>query len=232
MSRQAGRASINVLFIGGQSSDIDEIKNYLRLPGGPVYHVEHRSDFFGSAGVLARKKDAIDIILLDLGLFGSHHSREIFKRMIVMAHGIPVIVFTNRKDHDMAVWALEDGAADNITRGIPGTDVFKFRDAIDFSLARAEIAKQLNQKNRQDLKNASMDSAMEIHSVRKSNAADMDRQKEQYAAVMRTFIERSDADVLQAVQEISQALVQSEFQNGILLARLKEYEGADAPEDR
>lgn len=215
------RINVNILFIGSDSSDIKEIKDYLGQSSGMSYRVEHRPDFFGSADLLMKGHTQIDIILLDLDLLDSPHSREIFQRMIKMAHGIPIIVFTDREDHDMALLAMEEGAADNITRGDLDTDIFKFRDAIEFSMARAAVARELEQQNDAKTKQASTEADATLQKFQQSSASDMNYQRDQYAGIIKTIIDRGDSDVFQAVSEISAALAEAKLNNAILLAQMK-----------
>ena len=121
--------------------------------------------------------------------------------MVDLAHGIPIVVFTDREDHDLALWAMEDGAADNITRGELGTNVSKFRDALEFSLARAEVMKDLKLQYEQDIADVTADTETEMNNL----------------------MQKGDAELVQAVSEISEALVKSRFKNEILLAELKDH---------
>ncbi len=191
---------VNILLISQRPADIREVKEYL-WKSELTYHVEHRADFFGSMDLLNDAEKDIHIILLDLGLFVSTHSREIFRRMVDLAHGIPIVVFTDREDHDLALWAMEDGAADNITRGELGTNVSKFRDALEFSLARAEVMKDLKLQYEQDIADVTADTETEMNNL----------------------MQKGDAELVQAVSEISEALVKSRFKNEILLAELKDH---------
>ena len=216
METHSKKRDINILLISGQPSDISEVKKYLANSTEHTYHVEHRPDFFGSSDLLNKENSSIEIILLDLGIFGSDHTRDVFRRMVDMAHGIPIIVFTDRQDHDMALWAIEEGAADNITRGHLDTDVYKFRDAIAFSMARSGVSKKLENKNIQ----ASTEASAELQKLRKEGMADMDRQQERYAALVRSILEKGNEDVALAVTEISEALEQAKLKNTILLTEI------------
>ena len=87
------------------------------------------------------------IVLLDLDVVTSGLPREIFLRMQNIADGVPIIVFTARKDHGLALMVIEAGAADNITKGQFSSDPYKLRDAIEFSLARDDISKKTEREN-------------------------------------------------------------------------------------
>lgn len=217
----SGKVNVNILFISSDPSDIQEIKNYLGQSAGRAYRVEHRPDFFGSADLLMKGHTIIDVILLDLGIFGSSHSREVFHRMVKMAHGIPIIVFTDREEHDMALLAMEDGASDNITRGDADTDIFKFRDAIEFSMARAAIAKELEQRNEDSKEQASAVADARLQEFQQSSSSDMNHQRDQYSGIVKALIDRGEADIVEAVSEISTALTNSKLSNAILLAQMK-----------
>ena len=223
MSDKTTKSAINVLFISAKSSDMQEIKDHLLKSVRITYNVEHRQDFFGSSDLLSSENAHIDVILLDLGILGSNNSREVFRRMIDMAHGIPVVVFSTRKEHDMAMLAIEDGAADNITKGESGTDIFKFRDAISFSMARAQISRKIQQRNDDALAYAEINSAARLKASQKEDSSNLDAQKKQYADIVTTIIERGDNDIAQAVKEISESLSQAKLENEILISQLKKH---------
>lgn len=226
------KVNINILLISADPSDIKEIKHYLAQSAGMAYRVEHRPDFFGSADLLMKGHTDIDVILLDLGIFGSAHSREVFHRMVKMAHGIPIIVFTDREEHDMALLAMEDGASDNITRGDADTDIFKFRDAIEFSMARAAVARELEQRNEDHKEQASAQSNERLQKFQQSSAADMNDQRDQYAVIVKALIDREDSDIVEAVSEISAALTNSKLNNTILLAQMKKMKDSTDDSNR
>ena len=190
------KTHLNILFISGQSDAINEIKDYLKTSDQLDYHVEHRPDFFGSADLLSVEDGQIDVILLDLALFGSDHSREIFQRMLVIAHGIPIIVFTDSKDSDMADLAIADGAAGAITHGEFGLDILKFHDVVAFAAAQAN------------------------RTGKDKPVADHTREK--HVSMVEALNHRSDNEIVQAVRDISAALQSIEFKNAILLVQYKE----------
>lgn len=190
------KSHLNVLFISGQSDAINEIKDYLKTSDRLDYHVEHRPDFFGSADLLAAENSQIDVILLDLALFGSDHSREIFQRMLGIAHGIPIIVFTDIKDESMAALAIAEGAAGSITRGEFGLDILKFHDVVAFAAMQANRTEK--------------DKFISDHAAQK------------HISMVEALNHRSDNEIVQAVRDISGALQSIEFKNAILLAQYKE----------
>lgn len=138
MSAISNKKFLNILFISSQADVINEIKDYLSTSNDLSYHVEHRHDLFGSTDLLLSEDAQIDVILLDMQLFGSSRSREIFQRMLTLAHDIPIIVYTDPKDQAMADMAILDGAAGSIARGDFGLDTFKFHDVVAFAAERAE----------------------------------------------------------------------------------------------
>jgi DNA-binding NarL/FixJ family response regulator len=190
------KTHLNILFISGQSDAINEIKDYLTTSDQLDYNVVHRPDFFGSTDLLSSEDSQIDVILLDMALFGSDHSREIFQRMLAIAQGIPIIVFTDEKDEDMAVLAIAEGAAGSITRGKFGLDILKFHDVVAFAAAQETAEKSHVDEN-------SLTNARHIEMVERLNR-------------------RGDENIVQAVREISGALHSVEFRNAILLAKYKE----------
>ena len=69
-----------------------------------------------------------------------------------VAGSIPIIVFTERGEHELALLVIDEGAADNVTRGQFSTDPYKLRDTIEFALARDKISKNTEHKSASDYK--------------------------------------------------------------------------------
>ncbi len=213
------KAPVNILFISGHSSEIDEIKEFLLGYSDCVLNIQHRPDFFGS-GDLLENAGAIDIIILDIDILDLGDFREIFRRMVDMAKGVPIIVYTNHEDRNLALLAMEEGAVDNITKGYAGMDIYKFRDAIEFSLIRNESSRKLSQETARKMRDLRRDADSELHSIRKSNAADMKDQRDQYANLMKEALEKSDKDIINALSDISEALAMAKVENVMLYAQL------------
>lgn len=90
-------------------------------------------------GYLDAKKLRADIIILDLGLKGIESPKEIYHQMGLSSHDIPIIVITGKgaKEHDLAVYVMEAGAADNMIRG----EFSGLMDAMEFAIIRRKIVK-------------------------------------------------------------------------------------------
>lgn len=226
MSKDNNKTPINILFIGNRPSDIANIKSYLKESKELIFHIEHRPDFFGSSDLFAGSR-RIDVILLDLGIFAASQAEETFRRMVEMAHGIPIIVFTDRKDHETALNAIKHGAADNITRGDSKVDFDKFRDAIEFSIARAGIASSIETQHTKNAAEAQLQAQDDLSEALEKSEVAMDRQKDRYAALVRNVIDKGDEDIVLAVRQVSEALADSKFENSILVARLKNHKNPD-----
>lgn len=214
------RKDINILFISGQLISSGEIKDFLSQSSSFSYKVQHRFDFFGSSDLLNESTN-IDIILLDLNILDIKHQREVFRRMVSMAHGVPIIVFTDRTDHDLAVLAMEEGAMDNITKGHLGTDIFKFRDAIEYALIRKSNAEKLEAQNNDTRIEVIENAESRISDIQVRSAIDMDTQRNQYAELVMHIMETGDEDIVEAIRDIGEALAVSRHENAILYAQLE-----------
>jgi DNA-binding NtrC family response regulator len=145
---------VNVLLVSDNESDIQDVKNHLEKTMGISCSLHYCSSILRSAGFFAKEALAIDIVLLDLGLISKSTPQEVFQQMQTVAKGAPIIVFTERENHELALMAIDEGAADNVTRGQFSTDPFKLRDTIEFSIARDKISKRTAEKSVTDYKDA------------------------------------------------------------------------------
>jgi FixJ family two-component response regulator len=160
-------SEITVLLVSDNDADIREVKKHLEKTMGRSCHIWHCPSVIRSTGFFKKALPGIDIILLDLDLVSSAKPREIFRQMQNIVGSVPIIVFTERKDHELALMVVEEGAADNVTRGQFGTDPYKLRDAIEFSLARNRISKNIELKNVANLTQVSERGATYIKGMKK-----------------------------------------------------------------
>jgi len=141
MKNDISNRIITVLLVSDNESDIHEVQKHIERTMGLACRVWYCANISRAAGFFKQETPEVDIVLLDLGLIGSGRPREIFQQMQHIVSDIPIIIFTEREDHELALLTIGEGAADNVTRGQFSTDPYKLRDAIEFSLARNKISK-------------------------------------------------------------------------------------------
>jgi len=195
MTNNIENKKVTVLLVSDNESDVHEVKKHIEKTMGLSCRVWYCSSIIRSAGFFKKEVPEVDIILLDLNLISSGSPREIFRQMQHIVGGIPIIVFTERADHELALLVIEEGAADNVTRGQFSTDPYKLRDAIEFSLARDKISKDGKQEN-----------AEALSRLGKKDAVLLRKQKEQGIADLKKAGEES-ATALNKIQETSTALI-------------------------
>ena len=130
--------NIKILLICDNQADIVNIKARMESHDGIPCHVWQYPTLSDGIGYLDMKKLRADIIILDLGLKGVEMPKEIYRQMKISAHDIPIIVITGKgaEEHDLAVFVMETGAADNMIRG----EFIGLTDAIEFALIRRKLA--------------------------------------------------------------------------------------------
>ena len=141
MKNDISNRIVTVLLVSDNESDIHEVQKHIERTMGLACRVWYCANISRAAGFFKQETPEVDIVLLDLGLIGSGRPREIFQQMQHIVSDIPIIIFTEREDHELALLTIGEGAADNVTRGQFSTDPYKLRDAIEFSLARNKISK-------------------------------------------------------------------------------------------
>lgn len=189
-NNNTGDRKVTALLVSDNESDIHEVQKHIERTMGLACQVWYCPDISKATGFFKQEAPEVDIVLLDLGLINSGSPREIFRHMQHIVRDIPIIVFTEREDHELALLVMEEGAADNVTRGQFSTDPYKLRDAIEFSLARSEISKD-----------ARSQSAAALNRLGKRDAADFKIMKEQGEASLNTANKDAAAALKEAGEE-------------------------------
>ena len=146
--------NIKILLVSDNEADINNIKSKVESRDDIACYVWQCPTLAEGIGYLDVKKLRADIIILDLSLKGSEDPQEIYRQMGLSAHDIPIIVITGKgqKEHELATFVMEAGAADNMIRG----EFSGLTDAMEFALIRQRITKDTKtqtDKALQDSKN-------------------------------------------------------------------------------
>jgi len=195
MNNNIANREITVLLVSDNESDILEVNKHIEKTMGFACRIWYCPNISRAAGFFKKEIPEVDIVLLDLSLVNSGQPREIFQQMQRLVSGIPIIVFTEREDHELALLVIEEGAADNVTRGQFSTDPYKLRDAIEFSLARHNISRDSGLK-----------SAAALSRLGKRDGADFKILKDQGEAKLKD-VKKNAADALQEAVKQSVALL-------------------------
>ncbi len=131
--------NLKILLVCDNEADILNIKARVESHDNILCYVWQCPTLSEGLGYLDIKKLRADIIILDLALKGIETPKEIYRQMGIAAVDIPIIVITGKgsAEHDLAVFVMECGAADNMIRGEFGG----LADAMQFALIRRKITK-------------------------------------------------------------------------------------------
>ena len=176
---------ITVLLVSDNESDIHEVRVHLEKTMGLSCHIRHCQDLAQTVSMFRENTSEIDIVLLGLDLVASGLPREIFRQVGHIVGNIPIIVFTERDDHELALLVIEEGAVDNVTRGQFSTDPYKLRDAIEFSMARDKISKEAGVQNAASLNRLGKRGASDLKDLRMHGASDLKEALRDAAAVLK-----------------------------------------------
>jgi len=127
--------AIRVLLVEDNLGDARLIQEYLSEAGVAAFSLQTADRLSAALTYLA--ENAIDAILLDLGLPDSH-GIETLKRVRAQAPTVPVIVVTGFDDREMGVEALRNGAHDYLVKS--RVDSYLLGRAIVRQLERARAA--------------------------------------------------------------------------------------------
>ena len=104
----------NVLLIADDSADAARIQGALAESGSGSFKVEWVRQL--TDGLARLSKGGVEAILLDL-LPPDIHSLETFDKLLLAAHGVPILVLAGEGDEDIARQAIERGAKDYLLKG-------------------------------------------------------------------------------------------------------------------
>lgn len=136
--------NIKILLVCDNEADVSNIKSRVESHDNILCYVWQCPTLAEGLAYLDVKKLRADIIILDLGLKGPENPKEIYHQMGLSAHDTPIIVITGKgqKEHDLATFVMEAGAADNMIRG----EFSGLADAMEFALIRRKIRKDKKSK--------------------------------------------------------------------------------------
>ena len=165
---------IHILSIDDCEIDISAIRQQLDDTMTDAFEIFHLKELSGSLDILRNKKVRVDVILLDLGLIDARTPKEIFKTVEAAINSIPIIVITGKEEHELALFVINGGAADNLHRGDFAEPYSKLKDAITFSLARCALLKEArtNRDNAIEIKNQLMSYVSGAYSGNKTSKPD------------------------------------------------------------
>ncbi|MBZ5699855.1 MAG: EAL domain-containing protein [Acidobacteriia bacterium] len=104
----------NILLIAGDSADAPRIQEALAESGSEPFKVEWVRQL--TDGLARLSKGGVEAILLEL-LPADIHSIETFDKLLLAAHGVPILVLAGEGDENIARQAIERGANDYLLKG-------------------------------------------------------------------------------------------------------------------
>lgn len=139
-----GHRNTKILLVSDSEDDAGSIRTLLEESINFPCYIRHCPTLLEALDYLDAGILSADIVILDLGLFDSDNPREIYRKVDRAAANIPIIVLTGeeKEDHNLAIYAMEEGASDNMIRGRFG----RITDAVKFSLIRHRIVARNNDK--------------------------------------------------------------------------------------
>jgi DNA-binding response OmpR family regulator len=169
--------STKILLVSDNSADIGSIKMQLEESINFPCYIWHCRTLDEALGYLNKRKLRADIIILDLDLHGPASPKEVYEKMDVAAHNIPIIVLTGtgKEEHELATFVMEAGASDHMVRG----HFSRLSDAIEFSLIRNKIKSAASHQGSRDLEDRQNEHDIEtMEAKRKSDKKN--HEKNQY----------------------------------------------------
>ena len=145
---------VNILLVGTEDSNTDEIKRQLSLISRFECTAWHCSDPEEAFDFLSLKDFKIDLVFLDLSLFHANYPKEYFLHIKASIPTIPIIVLTEKTDYDLIVFVMTEGAADNTSYWQLRTDPDRIGNIVESCCAREHIAKRERSINAKALQDA------------------------------------------------------------------------------
>ena len=123
--------------------------------------------------------DDTDLIILDLESRGFVQPKEIFEEIDSRVFEVPIIALTGEDEHDLAVYLMEQGAADTLIRG----QFLRLVDAIEFSLIRQRIGTTARKVSEQVMTDNKIDNAEKLKDSEDKNK----KEAEGHRQILRMF---------------------------------------------
>lgn len=139
MGADAENKSVRVLLISDCESSRNEIEQKLLNTKGLFCHIWHCSGLTESMSALKDINPDVDAVLVDLNLISTGRPRDVFRRMGASVDSVPIIVFNGSVEHDLALFLIEEGAADTITKDQADSDPYRLRYIIENAMIRRKI---------------------------------------------------------------------------------------------
>ncbi len=140
---------ISILLIDRNDTEASIIKASLSQLMGSYCTIHHYTSSEQAMVFLKQEDCCVDVIVLDLPMLQNKNPRAVFRKVNAAGQDIPVIVFTQRSEHNLAKSVVNEGAADNVVSEDFHERPEILRDAIVFSLARNDIILDVKREHEQ-----------------------------------------------------------------------------------
>lgn len=104
------QGALRVLLVEDSRTYASMLDALIKSKSSDAVEIFHKSFIKHALSFLKEKRDAVDVVLLDLGLPDTSSDEESFTRIRDAAQGIPVIVLTGRHDRDFSERLIAQGA--------------------------------------------------------------------------------------------------------------------------
>ena len=139
--------AINILLLYDIEDEVLEITKELYETMQVPFTVSHLNTLRNSLELLRTNEQGVDVVLLDVNSVCKHQCPEgVCNFVELISCDVPVVVITEKEDHELALFAINSGASDNISRSDFRGTRGKLRDAIEFSLARFSVLKLIEKE--------------------------------------------------------------------------------------
>ncbi len=128
---------VKILMVDDNTGDVRLVREMLE-DGNEPYKLKYVKKL--STGLESLSKGNVDVVLLDLGLPDSKHLYTL-RSVCKDAPEIPVVVYTDFDDMDVAVYAIKMGAQDYLIKG--QMDSTRLRNSIRFAIERKQMENEL-----------------------------------------------------------------------------------------
>ena len=207
MDSQITDKRLTILVVSENETQIEDMKIHLQNTLTYPCQIWHCASAARSIGFFEMEVPVIDVVLLDLDLTNSEGTGELFRQMRDIAGKIPIIVFNARNDHRLALKAIEAGAADNIASG--SRDPYNFKDTIEFSIARNNIAKEIDKRNTRNLTRIEELDATNVKKMKERHVTALQEAKTESECALREALEHGKNDLREADRHANVMLKES-----------------------
>lgn len=246
---------LNILLVSNTDEVIENVKMAVKSIDKNLVsgcHLWRCEGAFATKAISIRKRYETDIVLVCLYDGDTSTSLQELGVLLGAFSETPIITLTRSADHILALAAIEEGAASNVTDEDLQNDPRRLKNAMEYSLARyknartgklylREALQYLRKQNKENLRKEKKHSAKDLRAEqavsskaltaeKKRSSKTLKQEKKHSAEDLRIEKEKSSSALEQEMERSAQAVRTEQERSEVAMHEVKEKNASDAKE--